>query len=191
MDHFDNSVHAWVQAHHQSTLDNFLAGITFVGSYPIMLLFAILCVGFMMFQKEYQKAAVVFCFVFTSLFVAELMKSFIGRPRPVVMEPLVPVPIDNSFPCEQALIATTFYLIICQALNVGQRGYLITASIFLSLLIGVSKVYIGLNYASDVIVSWVIGSIFGVAYHFINSSVERWNQPKRRSTDLCTKSNGH
>ena len=92
-----------------------------------------------------------------------LMKFFLQRERPLV--PLIAKVHGYSFPSGHTFTSVTFYGIIAYIIykNVKStflKWTLIVACILLILLVGFSRVYLRLHYASDVIAAFCLGLIW-------------------------------
>jgi undecaprenyl-diphosphatase len=93
--------------------------------------------------------------------ISELQKYWIGRVRPDVSPHLVIVK-TSSFPSGHATSSMIFYLTMALALTVGTRWHRVAAAgaILLSLLIGTSRVMLGVHWPSDVVGGWAFGMLW-------------------------------
>ncbi|MFL6830242.1 MAG: phosphatase PAP2 family protein [Sphingomicrobium sp.] len=93
--------------------------------------------------------------------LSELQKYWIARVRPDVEAHLVVVK-TSSFPSGHAASSMIFYLTLALALTRGTRWHRITpaAAVLLSLLIGTSRVMLGVHWPSDVIGGWAFGMLW-------------------------------
>jgi membrane-associated phospholipid phosphatase len=94
-------------------------------------------------------------------------KYFIGRPRP---EPIVAYAIDESysFPSGHAIAGLVVYsaiawLIANRLPALSARIAIITAATLLVTTIGISRVYFGVHYLTDVLAGWIAGAIWTAA----------------------------
>ena len=93
--------------------------------------------------------------------LAEIQKYSIARVRPDLETHLVVVK-TSSFPSGHAASSMIFYLTIALTLTVGSRWHrlAVAAAILLSLLIGTSRVMLGVHWPSDVIGGWAFGLLW-------------------------------
>ena len=96
-----------------------------------------------------------------------LIKTVINRRRPYqdegeVLDSDLPEPYGSSFPSNH----TTIAIAICGVLVLGKSMFLIPALI-VSILIVLSKIYLKLNYKSDIFVGILIGIVIAFITHFV------------------------
>jgi undecaprenyl-diphosphatase len=94
------------------------------------------------------------------------IKQIIRRPRPdaAVVKVLIPV-VGRSFPSGHAMTAIMFYgllafLVWIHVHHGMWRGVLTAVLVFLALGIGLSRVYLGVHWFSDVLGGWTAGLFF-------------------------------
>ncbi len=97
-----------------------------------------------------------------------IIKAIVKRPRPPRRLQLV-TETNYSFPSGHSMVSTGFYglliyLIYKNVENKKIKYPLIVALSILILLIGISRVYLGAHYATDVIGGWIIGILYLVIF---------------------------
>jgi membrane-associated phospholipid phosphatase len=91
--------------------------------------------------------------------ISSVLKLVFARPRPDVFPPLVPVS-TYSFPSGHALAAMGLYGLLAILLWRGRRrGWAVLSAAWV-LLIGLSRIYLGVHYPSDVLASLALGTLW-------------------------------
>jgi undecaprenyl-diphosphatase len=105
-----------------------------------------------------------FVFIAITMFgraVSELQKYWIARARPDLETHLVVVK-TSSFPSGHANSSMIFYLTLAIVLTAGSRWQrpAVAGAIALSLLVGISRVMLGVHWPSDVVGGWAFGMLW-------------------------------
>jgi len=105
-----------------------------------------------------------FIFIAITMFgraVSELQKYWIARARPDLETHLVVVK-TSSFPSGHANSSMIFYLTLAIVLTAGSRWQrpAVAGAIALSLLVGISRVMLGVHWPSDVVGGWAFGMLW-------------------------------
>jgi undecaprenyl-diphosphatase len=96
-----------------------------------------------------------------------LLKVGFARPRPELVPHLVDVN-SLSFPSGHAMMATITYLTLGVLLARAQERrrmklYLLTVATFVALLVGISRIYLGVHWPTDVLAGWCVGAAWALA----------------------------
>ena len=142
-------------------LTQFVRFITFTGGIGGYLIFVILA-AWLLFKKQNERGLILsVCYLCSALF-NELLKLLFIRPRPALFEPLITVG-GYSFPSGHSIAGITLYGVLAIFLWQDRRyGWAILAGIWAPL-IGLSRVYLGVHYPSDVVAAWMAGTLWIIA----------------------------
>ncbi|MGH9273877.1 MAG: phosphatase PAP2 family protein [Acidimicrobiales bacterium] len=138
-----------------------LKAISFTGK-PIFLLFAIGMPGAWILWHGGRKLAVFLAVTcFGGGLVDTIVKVVVGRPRPEVEEPIISA-FGNSFPSGHSMQAVVCYgallLVFLPMVEGRRRTAAIAATGTLIVLIGFSRLTLGVHYISDVLGGYVLGA---------------------------------
>ncbi|MGH2380319.1 MAG: phosphatase PAP2 family protein [Candidatus Limnocylindria bacterium] len=105
----------------------------------------------------------------------QAFKAFVARQRPDLLEPIV-VEHGFSFPSGHAILSMVAYgvlaiLVSRSRLPLAARRATIAALGCLILLIGVSRVWLGVHYPTDVLAGWTAGTVIVLLYARFTRSV--------------------
>ena len=148
--------------------------ITFLGKHQFLIpanLFLIFY--FLLVKKQTWFSIRVITIAISSLVLMLLLKQLFQRKRP--LSPLLKAAKGLSFPSGHAIMAVTFYglliYILQHSLASDWMNWLVTILIFiLIILIGFSRIYLRVHYASDV----AAGFIIGLLWLLISLAVLKW-----------------
>ncbi|MFP4354259.1 MAG: phosphatase PAP2 family protein [Phycisphaerae bacterium] len=103
--------------------------------------------------------------------MSALLKYLYNRPRPDPGYQLVEVSMQ-SFPSGHAMIATVVYMTLGvilahQVRLVRQKIFLIVTALLVSALVGISRVWLGVHYPTDVMAGWAAGLAWALACHLL------------------------
>jgi undecaprenyl-diphosphatase len=155
--------------------------ITGLGSSVVTGLITLIAVSFLALAGRLRYAALVLGAAVGTLLVMLALKGLYDRPRPPFVTHLDPQS-DESFPSGHSMIASALYLtlatLIARALPRRRlRIFTIATGAVLALMIGVSRLYMGVHYPTDVLAGWTVGCawalICGIAARKFMASVAK------------------
>ena len=157
----DRAIYQAVYAGGHPTLIVIARAFTALGE-PTVLIVAGFAAAFLLWRSGHRHLPwVLIAITLIGRGISELQKYWIGRVRPDVSPHLVVVK-TSSFPSGHATSSMIFYLTMALALTVGTRWHRVAAAgaVVLSLLIGTSRVMLGVHWPSDVIGGWAFGMLW-------------------------------
>jgi undecaprenyl-diphosphatase len=135
--------------------------ITALGSPAVLVLVTASVVGFMLLQRKYALVLLTLLATSGGVLLSFLVKEMINRDRPTVVPHLREVSTP-SFPSGHALLSAVVYLTLATLLMHTVRGrllklYCLAWAMFLTFLVGISRIYLGVHYPTDVLAGWMVG----------------------------------
>ena len=177
---FDEQVFALLKPMISETTNKFMLAVTFLGTHKFLIPANLTLIAYFLFIKRHKWYSIkVPAIALSSLGLMFGLKHLFGRPRPNV--PLLFEAEGLSFPSGHALFSITFYgllvYIIYHAVKQkGLRWSLIVFLIILMFVIGFSRVYLRVHYASDVVAGFCVGFIWLVFAIWMLNRMERFSR---------------
>ena len=147
-------------------LKGVIINLSALGSSTIATLLVIVASLFLFLVKRRHQALVVIACGLGTAVQIWVLKDFVGRERPSIVPHLTDVG-SLSFPSGHSLIASSIYptLGILLAMTFKERSLklfvFITAAV-LALVIGFTRVYMGVHYPTDVLGGWMLGLAWAI-----------------------------
>ena len=162
---FDEFVYNAISSLKSNFMTAFFKGITrFADEEPIILIAIVALIVI----KNRKIGASIAVNLASSAFVNHLIKEIVQRPRPP-MEIRMVEESSFSFPSGHAMTSVAFYGLIIyfvfkKVKDKKVRNTICTALSLLIFFIGISRIYLGVHYASDVLAGFVFGIVYLVLY---------------------------
>ena len=139
----------------------FMQGVSAMGSVPVVAGITILTSGILILKKKYISLRLILFAAIGGAIVELLMKEFFSRPRPWIVPHLVSVE-SLSYPSGHSAMSAIIYLslvflILPFEVKRSIKLFILYSALFLILLIGISRIYLGVHYPSDVLSGWALG----------------------------------
>jgi undecaprenyl-diphosphatase len=161
---FDQKVTAWVKALIPPSAAPVMLFFSFIGSAVPVGVFTAGIALFFCRRKRNREATVVVMAVLGAFLLEELFKAIFRRPRPYLAS--FTGAHGYSFPSGHATVATAMAVVLAwlwyrHARNRPSRWLGPVIGLLLSFFIGVSRVYLGAHYPSDVLAGFILGAAWG------------------------------
>lgn len=145
--------------------------ISALGGVSVLLLFTLAISGFFLLTKKGKLLLFFLCSIGGGTLLMVALKLVFARPRPSVVPHLVHATME-SFPSGHSMVSAIFFLTIGALLAQSTskfilRVYYITVACLIALLIGVSRIYLGVHYPTDVLAGWCAGIAWAAASYVI------------------------
>jgi len=175
---------------HQSAspaLASFMQAVTMLGS-PRFLIASGICVAVGLLIAGWRRALMLFTITFLgAVLLTETLKLSFRRTRPLAFFDTL-LPTSYSFPSGHALWSFCFYgaltvLISARVQSRMIRIILWALAVLLILLIGFSRVYLGVHYPSDVLAGYTAALIWALAVAFGDHLFQRRQRTKKHKEE--------
>lgn len=147
-------------------VEEMVRDFTAFGGVGVLTFILLAAVGFLYLQGKYRTILLLMAAILGGGTLSFFLKLGFDRPRPDLVSPMA-YTISQSFPSGHALIAATTYLTLGALLaqvqqNRALKAYLMFLAILLTLIIGLSRVYLGVHWPTDVLAGWTMGGIWAL-----------------------------
>jgi len=142
-------------------LPGVMRDLTALGSAPVLLIFVLAVAGALATRRQYHALGLLLAASAGGILLNNLLKGLFARPRPDLALRLTDVS-SLSFPSGHAMQSAIIYLTLAAFLArlVQPRAlklYFVGFAFLLTFVVGVSRVYLGVHYPSDVLAGWMAG----------------------------------
>jgi undecaprenyl-diphosphatase len=141
--------------------------VTGFGSTVVVSFLTIAVAGFLLLQRKWHLAAYLLGAVATGIVLGSLLKAGFDRPRPDLVAHGQSV-YTSSFPSGHSMMSAVGFLTL-GAILAGSlpsraiRLYVIGLAALLTAAVGVSRVYLGVHWPTDVLAGWAAGTAWALA----------------------------
>jgi undecaprenyl-diphosphatase len=154
--------------------------ITSLGSVAVLGIVSVVVVAYLLLERSRAEALLVLVAVLGGVAINSLLKIQFARPRPDLFVPAAKV-FTASFPSGHAALSAITYMTLAALLartTVDQRlrYYFVAVAVALTFMIGVSRVYLGVHYPTDVLAGWCIGSAWALICWAIMTRLQQKGQ---------------
>lgn len=175
--HFDDTTYQYIRNFASPFLDHFMLVVTYMGNRQFIIFPALALMIYYLFIKPHRWYSIKIPAVAIGSITANLiLKALYDRARPTVYQMIEASGL--SFPSGHAMFNLSFYglLIYIIQREMTNKPLKHGISILLVLLIfciGISRVYLGVHYASDVLAGFSAGFLWLILALFVTDSVEK------------------
>jgi undecaprenyl-diphosphatase len=167
-------------------LEEMMRDFTALGSTGVLALMVLAIAGFLAMTRKRHAALLVLVSVAGGVLISQTMKWAYARPRPDLVPHGAEV-FSASFPSGHSMMAAVVYLTLgallaCTQADRTVKAYVLTVAVLLTALIGVSRIYLGVHWPTDVLAGWVLGGVWAL----ICLQVMGWLQARGQVEDEST-----
>lgn len=151
--------------------------VTALGSVAALTLFTFAFGGYLFLKKQPWVAVFVVLAIITGTAVSTALKSGFDRPRPDLVPHETQI-YTKSFPSGHSAMSSLVYLTLGAVMARAERdrktkAFLMIVPFLLAILIGVSRVYMGVHWPTDVLAGWLFGTTWAAASWMVFRYLQR------------------
>ena len=139
-----------------------LRWVTDLGGVGFATLVLVLATVFLLVRGQRRLAAFVATTGIGLAVLGPVAKAVVDRARPVVESPVVQTPSNASFPSGHAMTAVVVYgallLVALPSVRRRARPWLVAGTALLVVLVGLTRLALGVHFVSDVLAGWALGA---------------------------------
>ncbi len=140
--------------------------VTGLGGTAVLGLTTMVVVGFFLLQRKWHLAIYVAAAVAGGAVMSSVLKAFFDRPRPDLVAHGQQV-FTASFPSGHSMLSAVTFLTLGALLAGAQkeramRRYVLAIAVFVTFSVGVSRVYLGVHWPTDVLGGWTAGAAWAL-----------------------------
>ena len=150
--------------------------ITALGSFAVLGLLVLIVCAYLLMVRLRAEALLVIGSVLGGTVLSTVLKMGYNRPRPDLT--VMSQQFTASFPSGHAMLSAVTFLTLGAlfaqlAKTHSLRVFSIGTALFLTLLVGLSRLYMGVHYPSDVLAGWCLGAAWALFCSAIAALLQR------------------
>jgi undecaprenyl-diphosphatase len=151
--------------------------VTALGGVTVLTLLTLGVLGYLLLIRKPLAALFVAVSVLGALALSSGLKDLFERPRPDLVTRLAYV-VTSSFPSGHSMLSASVYLTLGALLarmqaNLVVKAYILLWAAFLACLVGLSRVYVGVHWPTDVLAGWAAGAAWAAACWLVAGVLQR------------------
>ena len=165
--------------------EEMMRDFTALGGTGVLALMSLAVGGFLVMTRKGHAALLVLVAVVGGVLVSQTMKWAYARPRPELVPHGTEI-YTASFPSGHSMMSAIVYLTLGALLARTQstpsvKVYILAIAVFLTLLVGISRVYLGVHWPTDVLAGWALGGVWALACWMVMAWLQERGQVERET----------
>ena len=139
---------------------------TSLGGTAVLALVTLATAGFLALDGKKHMALFTCASVAGGMVMSNLLKDVFQRPRPEIV-PHIVYASNTSFPSGHSMLSAVTYLTLGALLarshkQKALKAYFLVIAALLSLMVGVTRIYLGVHWPTDVLAGWTAGAVWAI-----------------------------
>ncbi|MEM5541722.1 phosphatase PAP2 family protein [Sulfitobacter sp. AS92] len=161
--------------------------LTALGGVAVLVMTTVVVAVFFMLQRRWSTALYILATVGGGIVLSSIAKEFFDRPRPDLV-PHGSLVHTASFPSGHSMMAAVAYLTLGAMVARAQKrwalkAYTLAVAVMLTLLVGMSRVYMGVHWPTDVAAGWLGGGAWAVLCLLVARSLAKRGHIEQEASD--------
>jgi len=157
--------------------EEMMRDFTALGGMAVLVLMVLAAAGYLLLVGKLRTALLVVVSSTGGILLSSMLKFGFDRPRPDLVSH-GSVVYTASFPSGHSMMAATVYLTLGALLASVEpdnrvRIYLLTLAVVLTVLVGISRVYLGVHWPTDVLAGWTAGATWALSLASLSLWLEK------------------
>ncbi|WP_305574103.1 phosphatase PAP2 family protein [Phreatobacter sp.] len=164
-------------------LPGIMRDITALGGLAVLTLVVTVTAVYLVLVGKRAAALFVVLAVTGGTLLSHGLKMLFDRPRPDLI-PNAPLELTASFPSGHAMVSAVTYLtlgVLLTRLDAPRRihAYFLAVAVVMTVMIGISRVYLGAHWPTDVLAGWCLGAAWALFCWLVALWLQRRGQMER------------
>jgi undecaprenyl-diphosphatase len=152
-------------------LQEMMRDFTGLGGYGILTLATVAAAGFLLLEGKWHAAVLLLAAVLGGMLLSTLLKAGFDRARPDLV-PHGSIVTSASFPSGHSTLSAVAYLTIGALVarfrpDPRVRVFVLVVAMLITFLVGISRVYLGVHWPTDVVAGWALGAAWALLCWFV------------------------
>ncbi|MEX0727427.1 MAG: phosphatase PAP2 family protein [Planctomycetaceae bacterium] len=140
--------------------------VTALGGIACLVFFTLAVAGYLWLDRNHRLTWLLLASTISGWVLSMLLKRFFSRPRPDIVPHLSHV-ATSSFPSGHSMLSAVVYLTLGTFLAAvvprpRLKVYVLAVAVAITVAVGVSRVYLGVHYPTDVLAGWAAGLVWAL-----------------------------
>jgi undecaprenyl-diphosphatase len=163
-----------------SWVEEMMRDFTALGGSGVLLLLTFSVLGYLVIKRRFRAALLLALAVGGGVVLSQLLKSVFSRPRPDLV-PYGSYVYFASFPSGHSMLSAATYLTLGALVARLQKSrrlqlYILCLAVTITFLVGISRVYLGVHWPTDVLAGWTAGAVWAALCALTMHSLQRRGQ---------------